>query len=260
MDYSRNWLFISQDTQKRLSDIRVLVAGVGIGSVFAELAVRTGISNLIIADGDRVEEHNLNRQNYLSGDIGVNKAKALRQRLLSINPEASIIAIESFLHRDELKKAVPEVDFVVNTIDFDSKDYEVCSDLCRTHQKIEIFPMNLGFGTALTVFDKSSPTWSKLFSYGSPEQLKWAILSYFATSPDISRYLLESQSHYFDLGENKPHFDPQLGISTYLTAAKIVSVIVSFIAGEKVDLFPHFYYLDAKNVATQGRINLLKAA
>ena len=74
-----------------LQNVRVGIAGVGgLGSNILHAIVRTGICKLIICDFDRVEAHNLNRQNYISSDIGLYKVDATKSFLEKINEDIEI--------------------------------------------------------------------------------------------------------------------------------------------------------------------------
>ncbi len=62
----------------------------GLGSNCALALVRTGFKNFEIIDKDVVDASNLNRQDYTLKDIGRPKVEALKDRLLSINPDADV--------------------------------------------------------------------------------------------------------------------------------------------------------------------------
>lgn len=69
------------------------IAGAGgIGSNVAFSLVRAGLGRIIIADHDKVESGNLNRQQYFINQIGCPKVEALRDNLHLINPAAAIVA------------------------------------------------------------------------------------------------------------------------------------------------------------------------
>lgn len=259
MDYSRNWLFIDDAAQKELASKKLLIAGAGIGSFIAELAVRTGIQNITIADGDIVSESNLNRQNYLGVQVGMNKVESLKSRLLAINPKLNLTIIPQFLGSGELNRLVPEADFVINTIDFDSPAFLECSDLCRTHGVVEFFPMNVGFGAALCIFSKGSPTWRDMFKFENHVDLKQAIMGYLSASQQMESYLYQLADRY---EKELPlrQCDPQLGISTYIVAAMTVSNVVKIVQGQEVKLFPEFFYLDAYTDTTVAAIKGVGAA
>ena len=94
---SRNAGYVSEELQGRIRTSRLLIAGCGIGSTIAEACVRLGFEHLTLIDKDQVEEHNLNRQDFTAADIGTQKVDALARRLLSINPSASIRAVNEWV-------------------------------------------------------------------------------------------------------------------------------------------------------------------
>ena len=94
--YNRNRIYIKPDEQERIKHFRVLLGGAGIGSIIAECALRMGFETITIIDGDKVEESNLNLQNYRLEDISNYKAESLAKRLLSINPKANIRVVKDF--------------------------------------------------------------------------------------------------------------------------------------------------------------------
>lgn len=84
---------VSPKEQKALAKKVVAVVGLGaLGSVSAELMLRAGAKNLVLADRDFVEESNLPRQLYEEADIGLPKAVALKAKLGKIDSKANISA------------------------------------------------------------------------------------------------------------------------------------------------------------------------
>lgn len=85
--YSRN----PPGCLKRLQDKVVGIAGAGgLGSNIAVSLLRAGVQRFIIADHDRVELSNLNRQYYFLDQVGMEKTAALEQNLRRINPHVSV--------------------------------------------------------------------------------------------------------------------------------------------------------------------------
>lgn len=116
----RTALLIKADKLQRLQQAHVFVAGLGgVGAYAAELLCRAGIGRLTIADSDRVSSSNRNRQILaLSSTQGEMKATLMKERLLDINPNIHITAIDTYL-RDGLTDEILEVpfDYVVDAID-----------------------------------------------------------------------------------------------------------------------------------------------
>lgn len=76
----------------RLRAATVGIAGLGgLGSNVAVALARSGVGRLILADCDRVEASNLNRQQYVRADIGRLKTDALADYLRRIDPETQLV-------------------------------------------------------------------------------------------------------------------------------------------------------------------------
>ena len=242
MDFSRNWLFIENNVQESLAKYRILVVGLGIGSYLSELLVRTGFSNMCLVDGDTVDLSNLNRQNYTAADVGAMKTDACSKRLKAINPNLNLKLVSEYADETSLPQLIKECDFVINTIDFDAPIFSLCTKLAQENQKVELFPINLGFGAAVFIFDEKSSNFESFFESEKP--LKNQILNYIVVQKGISNDLLNKVDQYYEqLGH--VGYDPQLGVSSYLTSALLTANLVKLIAGEPVKVFPDFYYSNA---------------
>ena len=153
---SRNDGYIAPEVQDRLRHLRVLIAGCGIGSSFAELAVRMGIEHLTLADADTVGPHNLNRQFFSAGDIGESKVKSLAARLRAINPNVHVQEFNQFLDKDNVEGLVGGADMIFDTIDFLSLGAIIAlHDEARRQQKPIITAIAVGWGGGVIYFPPS---------------------------------------------------------------------------------------------------------
>lgn len=114
---------------ERLGEARVGIAGCGgIGSNAAVLLARAGVGTLVIADFDRVEARNLNRQHYSARHIGMPKVAALKEQLEDI-PTGT--AVEAHGIRVDAGNAVhlfKGCDVLVEALDLDeSKEMLLCA-------------------------------------------------------------------------------------------------------------------------------------
>lgn len=100
--FNRAELLFGPEGLEHVMNRRVIIFGVGgVGSWCAECLVRTGIRHLTIVDSDRVHITNCNRQLMATTKtLDQVKVDALRQRLLDINPEADITALEMLYNED----------------------------------------------------------------------------------------------------------------------------------------------------------------
>ncbi len=104
----------------KLQSLRVAVVGAGgTGSSVATLLARAGIGELIIIDGDVLEESNLNRvRGYYHSDIGKSKAATLAKFIQNIGLPISVISINEFVDQSPIAiDAVSSADIVFGCTD-----------------------------------------------------------------------------------------------------------------------------------------------
>lgn len=118
--FHRSRLLMGDAPLQRLHDIRVILFGVGgVGSWCAESLVRSGVKHLTIVDSDRVNISNVNRQLMATTEtVGQVKVEVLKERLLSINPEAKITAIQDIYNAENSESfRLNEYDVIIDAID-----------------------------------------------------------------------------------------------------------------------------------------------
>ncbi len=89
----------------------------GLGSNIAVMMARSGIGRLVLADFDRVEIGNLNRQRYDLDDIGKPKAEALKEAILSIDPGITVETYDVVLDRSNIKEIFSGCDIIFEAFD-----------------------------------------------------------------------------------------------------------------------------------------------
>jgi molybdopterin-synthase adenylyltransferase len=115
---------VGVEGQERLRAGRVLVIGAGgLGSPAAQYLAAAGVGCIGIADGDRVELSNLQRQViHGTSDLGRAKVLSARDRMLEINPGVRVECIGEWLTGDNIGGIVADFDFVLDATDnFDAK-------------------------------------------------------------------------------------------------------------------------------------------
>lgn len=100
----------------RRSAVGIAGAG-GLGSNAAVSLARAGIGRLVIADFDRLETSNLNRQYYFVEQVGQLKVEALRENLRRINPFSAYEIHPVRLNRRNIPVIFRDVDIMVEAFD-----------------------------------------------------------------------------------------------------------------------------------------------
>lgn len=118
--FERTIQAIGETAFERLQQAKVILFGVGgVGGWCAEALVRTGIRQLTIVDFDDVNPSNINRQVVATAvNVGQPKVEEMKKRLLLINPEAEIVAINK-RYSAETAEAFDfsQYDYIIDAID-----------------------------------------------------------------------------------------------------------------------------------------------
>ncbi|RFA39438.1 molybdopterin-synthase adenylyltransferase MoeB [Alkalilimnicola ehrlichii] len=119
--YSRQIMLPEFDIegQQRLLNARVLLVGVGgLGSPVALYLAAAGVGRLVLADFDRVDLSNLQRQiAHGTQDIGRLKVESAAEAIRSINPDVGIETLAERLDEAKLERHLADVDLVIDGCD-----------------------------------------------------------------------------------------------------------------------------------------------
>ena len=110
---------ISEDDIKRILQSTVAMVGVGgIGSPTLRLLTSLGFGTIRIIDGDKVELHNLQRQNiYYTEDIGKPKASTAANNLSLVNPDIKFDPVENQIDIENAIELLDGVDVIIDGVD-----------------------------------------------------------------------------------------------------------------------------------------------
>ena len=95
---------LGKENFNKLQKANIIIFGIGgVGSYVAEALVRTGIGNITIVDGDKIEESNINRQlPALYSTVGKSKVEVMKSRVLDINPNINIVTYNVFVTSENI--------------------------------------------------------------------------------------------------------------------------------------------------------------
>jgi molybdopterin-synthase adenylyltransferase len=117
--YVRNQKTYSSADQIRLLNASAAIVGLGgLGGSVLDILARAGVGRLTLIDGDRFEEHNLNRQLLCTQHhIGDFKAEAAGRRALEINSAIQADIQTVFLTQDNAPALIGTCDVVLDCLD-----------------------------------------------------------------------------------------------------------------------------------------------
>ena len=117
---ARTRLLLGDEAVNSLRHSRVAVLGLGgVGGAAAEAICRSGVGAMLLADYDKVDITNLNRQLLaLTSNLGRPKAEVMRDRVLDIHPTAKVTARQFFVNRETIGSIdLSGVDYIVDAMD-----------------------------------------------------------------------------------------------------------------------------------------------
>lgn len=118
--FSRTERLIGKEALQKLKNSNIIIFGLGgVGSYTAEALARSGVGKMTVVDKDRIDITNVNRQLYaLHSTVGKPKAEVAKARILDINPECEITAIQKmYLPENSEEFNLSQYDYIIDAID-----------------------------------------------------------------------------------------------------------------------------------------------
>ncbi len=175
--YSRQILLpqIGIEGQQQLLDARVLIVGAGgLGSAAALYLASAGVGHISIADHDKVELSNLQRQIlHRHCDVGRAKVDSARDTLTGLNPDLQVTGLQARLDAEQLGALIGQVDLVIDGSDNFATRFAV-NAACVQDQTPLVSGAAIRMEGQLAVFDPrraDSPCYRCLYKEGEePDQ------------------------------------------------------------------------------------------
>jgi molybdopterin/thiamine biosynthesis adenylyltransferase len=172
--FSRNIGWLTPEEQLALQRSRVAIAGLGgAGGGHLLSLSRLGVGHFNIADFDRFELPNFNRQvGATISHLNQPKTEVLRRLALDINPDLDVVSFPEGIHPKNMDSFLKGVDLYVDGLDFFALDarravFAACRD--RAIPAVTVAP--LGMGAALLYFDPAGMSFEHYFRLeGRPPQ------------------------------------------------------------------------------------------
>ena len=118
--FSRQFILkeFSEEAILKLKTLNIFIIGLGgIGCTLSQYLISSGIKNLTIIDGDKIEKSNLSRQIlYNIDEIGKKKAVVSKSKLLKTNPYSNIMEHPINISNNNLN-ILSEASIVIDTTD-----------------------------------------------------------------------------------------------------------------------------------------------
>ena len=156
---------IGETGQAKLKQAKVLIAGLGgLGAPVALYLCAAGVGTIGLADNDRVDISNLQRQVlYRSSELGSLKTELACEKLQQLNPLVNICIHPERITANNAHELISRYDLVVDATDNFRSRY-LLSRVCREIGKPMIHGSIEEFSGQLSVFNyQGGPTYEDLF-------------------------------------------------------------------------------------------------
>ncbi len=198
----RNLGIFTAAEQDRLRNSRVAIVGLGGGGgIYLTTLTRMGVGHFNIADFDRFDVVNINRQaGAMSSTIGQSKSAVMQALAQDIHPGVEIDCWEQGIGADNADSFVANADVVVDALDvFAMPARQILYAAARRAGKPVLFAAPLGFGATLAVFMPQGMSFEEYFDI-SPGMTTFDLMVSFVVGLGPSGLHLR----YLDLGQVDP--------------------------------------------------------
>jgi molybdopterin/thiamine biosynthesis adenylyltransferase len=164
--FARNTGLVSTAEQVRLRHCCVGLAGLGgVGGAHLQALARMGVGFFRLADPDCFEVVNFNRQFGATVEtVGRNKAEAMGEIALSINPDASVLTFSEGINSSNIDAFLDGVDVVVDGIEFFCiETRRMLFGACRARGIPIVTAGPIGYGASVLVFTAESMSLEEFF-------------------------------------------------------------------------------------------------
>ncbi len=147
--FLRTEALFGKNSMEKLKNSKVIVFGVGgVGGYTVEALARSGVGYIDVVDPDLVAKSNLNRQIIaLENTVGRKKTEVIKERILSINPEAQVNCFDIFYMPENSHLIDLSVyDYIVDAIDTVPAKVDI---ICRAQAHNIPVISSMGFGNKL---------------------------------------------------------------------------------------------------------------
>lgn len=125
--FSRTEMLIGKEGINKLQKSKVAIFGIGgVGSYVVEALARVGVGNFILVDSDIITKTNINRQIIATTKtIGKLKVDVAKERILEINPNATVKTYAEFFKQDSSIFLDNSINYIIDAIDTLSSKIEL---------------------------------------------------------------------------------------------------------------------------------------
>ena len=244
--FSRNIGWITESEQQTLKNKRIAIAGMGgVGGSHLLTLTRLGVGNFNIADFDKFELANFNRQMGATvSHIDQEKARTMDNLAHDINPELDVKRFEQGVNEQNLDEFLKDVDLYIDGLDFFVLDIrQKVFARCYALGIPCITAAPLGMGTALLTFMPGKMSFEQYFRLQGYDPMEQQIRFLVGLSPSFlhQSYLVDKSRVNF-VDKKGPSTSMACELCAGATATEALKILLN---RGKVLCAPWGYQFDA---------------
>lgn len=244
--FDRNIGWVTRDEQLRLREKTIAIAGMGgVGGVHLLTLARLGIGGFHIADFDRFDFANFNRQvGATVSTVGLPKVEVMRRMALDINPEARIETFARGVTEENLDAFLDGVDLFVDGFDFfaldiRAKTFARCAELGIP----AVTAAPIGLSTGYLTFMPGKMTFEEYFRLDGLSRNRQYVNFFLGLVPAALHrsYLVDPTR--LNLAEKR---GPSSPAGVQLCSGVVAAEAMKILLGRgRIEAAPHFHQFDA---------------
>ena len=254
--FSRNLGLISPQEQDRLQRATVAIVGMGgVGGIHLVTLARLGIGGFAIADPDRFDLVNFNRQYGANcRTLGRPKAEVMAEEALAINPELRLRVLPEAITRENVGLLLDGVDVLIDGIDFFAMESRrLVFDEARRRGIWALTAGPIGFSAAWIVFDPKGMSFDSYFDlHDGMDTMDQLVTFLVGLTPKATH------RHYLDFSQVdvRSGRGPSLGLACHLCGGVAAAEVAKILLGRSpVRPAPWYFQFDAyRQILRSGRL------
>ena len=243
--FSRNLGWIAPVEQQMLRGKRIAIAGCGgVGGSHLLTLTRLGIGAFNIADFDRFELANFNRQaGAMVSTLGEEKAATLARMAKDINPTLDILTFPNGIDESNLDRFLDDVDCYVDALDFFVLELRLkLFERLRRRSIPAVIAGPIGFGTGYLIFMPGRMSFDEYFRLSglSPDRQR-VNFALGLTPRGFQRNYLMDRSRIDLSGQRGPSTSLSCELCAGVASAEVVKILLK---RGKVRAAPRYHQFD----------------
>jgi len=244
--FSRNLGWVTPDEQRTLRGKCVAIAGLGgVGGIHLLTLARLGIGRFHLADFDRFDLANFNRQSGATvSTLGEPKVDVLARMARDINPDVELTLFPDGVTADNLGAFLKGVDVYVDGLDFFAFEArELVFGMCHARGIPAITAAPLGMGAALLNFMPNGMSFANYFGFAQCPPADRPIRFLVGLAPGMLHRTYLADPSFVDLLEGK---GPSTAMACHLCAGVAGTEALKILLGRgRVIAAPQGVHFDA---------------